>query len=255
MKTENKRIKERRPHLPHPQASALPANEERRTVRTLVLPFAELPFEGVDLDASEEFVSLLHRDEVSSFEDIQAFFTHPIRVRGSLTPVGAKVDIRADFHTQIRESCDRCTTDFETDIEGDLSTFLMPEAQFSEHDKPGGKVIHSATRDQKRSRHHSASKAPVLTDAEGEHEDIRFGAYDGDIIDLRGLLREQLILNLPLRALCSESCPGLCLSCGENIARKECRCPQGPQPVVEEENAERPLSDFQKALKKRFKDG
>ncbi len=124
----------------------------------------------------------------------------------------------------------------------------MPRSQFSEHDKPGGKVIHPPTRGGKSSRHHSRSKAPILSDAEGEHEDINFGAFDGERVDLRKILRELLILQIPMSTLCRANCHGLCLRCGENVDDERCRCSEGPllvgqdQPELETPRAGKPLS-------------
>src|SRR5690606_14441963 len=79
---------------------------------------------------------------------------------------------------------------------------LMPEKQFSDHDKPGGKVIKKPHRDEKPSRHHSRTKAKEVSHTDGEHEDDHFGAFDGHTVDLRGLLREALILEMPMKTLC-----------------------------------------------------
>lgn len=43
--------------------------------------------------------------------------------------------------------------------------------------------------------------------------------YEGSIVDLRGLITEQLLLAYPMRALCSrqEACRGLCMRCGADL--------------------------------------
>jgi uncharacterized protein len=46
----------------------------------------------------------------------------------------------------------------------------------------------------------------------------------GDEIELDGLLREQIILALPLKPLCGEECLGLCRQCGANLNREPCSC-------------------------------
>lgn len=216
-----------------------------------MIPFSELPFEGVALEVEENFTGVERSEDLPHDRPLVEIFTHPIYLTGFLTPVGSKVDVRGDFKTRIRENCDRCATPFDQEISGSISTFLMPDEQFSEHDKPGGKVIHGKKSDQSKSRHHSRSKSPELSDAEGEHEDLNFGAFNGETIDLRGLLREQLILSLPLRAICSANCQGLCLRCGENISKKECRCKAGPLKVTEDKE-EKPLSELAKALQSKL---
>jgi uncharacterized protein len=46
--------------------------------------------------------------------------------------------------------------------------------------------------------------------------------YDGEVIDLRSLIREQLILSLPMSVRCKESCKGLCTVCGGDRNLQDC---------------------------------
>jgi uncharacterized protein len=39
-----------------------------------------------------------------------------------------------------------------------------------------------------------------------------------DLIDLEPVLRDALVLELPMSPLCSDDCPGLCPECGEHLA-------------------------------------
>ena len=38
------------------------------------------------------------------------------------------------------------------------------------------------------------------------------------------MLREQLILSIPIQALCQEQCQGLCQACGQNLNERQCGC-------------------------------
>ena len=55
-------------------------------------------------------------------------------------------------------------------------------------------------------------------------EDLEFSLYEGDEVDLSGLIREQVLLALPTRPLCREDCRGLCPHCGVNLNRTTCGC-------------------------------
>lgn len=46
----------------------------------------------------------------------------------------------------------------------------------------------------------------------------------GDELDLNVIVREQIILALPLKPLCREDCLGLCRQCGANLNRESCSC-------------------------------
>ncbi len=55
-------------------------------------------------------------------------------------------------------------------------------------------------------------------------DDLGLSTYSGDEIDLAPLIAEQVILALPTQPLCSESCRGLCGSCGIDRNRASCSC-------------------------------
>jgi len=55
-------------------------------------------------------------------------------------------------------------------------------------------------------------------------EDLEFSVYEGEEVDLSPLMREQLLLALPTRPLCRESCRGLCSQCGANLNLNPCSC-------------------------------
>jgi len=44
-------------------------------------------------------------------------------------------------------------------------------------------------------------------------------ALDGDLLDLEPVLRDALVLALPLAPLCRPDCPGLCVECGALLAQ------------------------------------
>jgi len=58
-----------------------------------------------------------------------------------------------------------------------------------------------------------------VTDAEAE-----IGYYQGDGLLLEDVLREQVLLALPLKVTCREDCKGLCLHCGKNLNQEQCQC-------------------------------
>jgi uncharacterized protein len=48
--------------------------------------------------------------------------------------------------------------------------------------------------------------------------------YQGEGVLLEDVLREQVLLALPLRAVCREDCKGLCPHCGKNLNLEQCNC-------------------------------
>lgn len=55
-------------------------------------------------------------------------------------------------------------------------------------------------------------------------EDLEFAYYEGDRFDLGAILREQIILGVPMQPLCKETCKGLCPKCGQNLNEGTCQC-------------------------------
>ena len=58
-----------------------------------------------------------------------------------------------------------------------------------------------------------------VTAAEAE-----IGYYQGEGLPLEDVLREQVLLALPLRAICRDDCKGLCPHCGKNLNLEQCNC-------------------------------
>ena len=52
--------------------------------------------------------------------------------------------------------------------------------------------------------------------------------YEGEGVLLEDLLREQLLLAVPMREVCRDDCKGLCPQCGRNLNAGACDCRQQP---------------------------
>ena len=48
--------------------------------------------------------------------------------------------------------------------------------------------------------------------------------YHDDGIEMNDVVREQLLLALPMQVLCRPDCRGLCPSCGQNLNERACQC-------------------------------
>jgi uncharacterized protein len=74
---------------------------------------------------------------------------------------------------------------------------------------------------------------PVGADSDAPERSItasetEIGYYQGDSLSLEDVLREQVLLSLPVRTLCKPDCKGLCPRCGANRNQKPCTCDEGP---------------------------
>ena len=112
-----------------------------------------------------------------------------IRVRGRLT-----VNMEAD--------CDRCLEPAKFPLDTDFDLFYRP--------MPATEGRHSGEE--------------VAID-EGESQ---IGFYQGAGLELNDILREHILLSLPMQYVCSESCKGICPVCGQNRNQADCGCSVRP---------------------------
>jgi uncharacterized protein len=54
--------------------------------------------------------------------------------------------------------------------------------------------------------------------------ETEIGYYQGEGLLLEDVLREQVLLSLPLKVTCREDCKGLCPQCGKNLNQEQCSC-------------------------------
>ncbi|MFZ5981258.1 MAG: YceD family protein [Candidatus Zixiibacteriota bacterium] len=90
--------------------------------------------------------------------------------------------------------CSRCLSDFEADLV-----------------EPTNFIICSAIR--------TADKDVI------DDEDYAFFKGNDLRVDLTEIIYQALVLSLPMKPLCSETCRGLCPVCGINLNQSECDCP------------------------------
>jgi uncharacterized protein len=50
--------------------------------------------------------------------------------------------------------------------------------------------------------------------------------YQGDGLLLEDVIREQVLLAVPVKVICKEDCKGLCAHCGKNLNFEQCSCSQ-----------------------------
>ena len=63
-----------------------------------------------------------------------------------------------------------------------------------------------------------------------DEDDLALDYYEGDAIDGRTLLAEQVLLALPMKLICTEDCRGLCPRCGANLNETDCNCEKDVDP-------------------------
>lgn len=65
-----------------------------------------------------------------------------------------------------------------------------------------------------------------LEEPESEEREEADGFFTGSELDVDSLIYHEILLNRPMKVLCSENCKGICRKCGTNLNDKTCSCDQ-----------------------------
>jgi uncharacterized protein len=78
------------------------------------------------------------------------------------------------------------------------------------------------------------------------NKDLDISYYANDELDITELVKEQILLAVPMKPLCREDCRGLCPHCGKDLNRGSCGCRK-----EEIDPRLAPLAKFRELLKDR----
>ena len=66
------------------------------------------------------------------------------------------------------------------------------------------------------------------------YTDLEVGFYRNDRLDVRAVISEQIVLEIPMKPVCQMACKGLCEQCGANLNEDPCNCqPRSLDPRLE----------------------
>ncbi len=72
--------------------------------------------------------------------------------------------------------------------------------------------------------YHPVSELTAVNEVEIHTADTEVGFFRGEGVELEDIVREQVLLALPMRTMCNEECRGLCPTCGSNLNHETCDC-------------------------------
>lgn len=143
---------------------------------------------------SDRFSHTYASDELV-LDDEQARLIEPPQVTGRIRRSGHEVRLQGEIRARAEVDCDRCLKQVALPIETTFDVTYVPAADYVEGEA-----------------------------AELQEEDLAVSVYEDEAIDIDELVREQILLTLPARALCTEDCKGLCPVCGVNRNETACEC-------------------------------
>jgi uncharacterized protein len=122
------------------------------------------------------------------------------------TPGGVLVEGGLDL--SLSAPCKRCATDVGLTVPVRFQLNLVPAESKRDRDED------------------EDGKDEAETESSGSFElaQADLDTYRGKTIDLDPIVREQVLLALPMHAVCREDCRGLCGMCGQNLNEAACGC-------------------------------
>jgi len=121
-----------------------------------------------------------------------------LRAEGSANLINhtlGEIRVRGSLSVTMEAACDRCLEPAFCQVDKDFDLFYQPAGEFVK----GG-------------------------EDEIEEVESEVAYYEGDRLDLNDILREVVLLALPMRFTCREDCKGICPQCGQNRNQAVCDC-------------------------------
>lgn len=159
----------------------------------------ELEYRIKDLELGDKDVTLaLSSDQIAdAVGDLDADLSaSAVEITAQLRLQGSVVQLDGSMRGQLVLPCQRCLEPAQVPVEMRLHTVYTPAP---------------------------ANESPASDEAIDD-EDVDYAHHDGETVDLWPLLREDLILAVPITVLCKEDCRGLCPSCGVDLNTTTCEC-------------------------------
>jgi len=103
--------------------------------------------------------------------------------------------VRGQMNVNLELHCDRCLEPLNYELAGPFDLFYRP-----------------------------APKGPLPHEVAIDDGESQIGFYEGAGIELSEILREHILLSLPMHQICREDCAGICAKCGQNKNTGNCDC-------------------------------
>jgi uncharacterized protein len=131
------------------------------------------------------------------FPDLKLRQIGPLKAVGKaelVSDILEEVRVAGHLSVRMQTDCDRCLEPADCPIDGDFELYYRPMTEGLGEEK-------------------------VLDPGE-----VEMGFYEGDGVELNDVLREFVLLSLPMQKLCRPECKGICPVCGQDRNLNECHC-------------------------------
>jgi uncharacterized protein len=157
-------------------------------MQRLIIELSAIPHEGV----SQHFTST---GSALGIVAPELTVVRPVEIECEFYKVNHEIIVRGTLGSAARLTCSRCAEDFEQPLSVDLDAVYLPMHEIS------------------------SERARELEEGVSE-----VYAYVEEVIDIAEMVRDKLLLAIPLQPHCMVGCKGLCPTCGVNRNGVSCQC-------------------------------
>ncbi len=145
----------------------------------------------IQIGGLSEGVHLYHFQVHAKELGLTENFTKDVVVEATLEKTGSQLFLKSTIHVVGSFECDRCITEFDTTLSPSYPMHYVSDSEEYGRFDP--------------------AEVQLLTP--GQH-----------MIDISEDVRQMILLSVPLKLLCSDTCAGLCPQCGKNLNTESCSC-------------------------------
>ncbi len=140
------------------------------------------------INADGRKLSLETELDFSGMSEVNVTFLSPVHVSGEFVNIGGSIELKGLISCKVEYSCDRCCETYDADFECSFEELFKKEDVRNEDNNPDAVIL------------------------------------EGTVVDIDEIVFNNIVVNLPLKRLCSDDCKGLCTNCGQNLNKGMCGC-------------------------------
>jgi uncharacterized protein len=140
-----------------------------------------------------EFEDVLPPGRLNLGQDVKQI--ESMAVSGAAELLDNEIHVTGSLTTVVETICDRCLESSRLPIDLEFDLFYRPMKTIAHEEE-----------------------------IELKPSELEIGFYEGNGLELDDVLKEQVLLALPVKRVCREDCKGLCPQCGQNLNVSTCAC-------------------------------
>jgi len=141
-----------------------------------------------------EFARVYPPDELNPVDERVSLIA-PATINGKVRLSGNQVFVNGHLDARAQVECDRCLKPVQVPVDADFTLEYISGSQYE------------------------STEVAELTE-----EELSVSVFDDHGLDVDEIVKEQILLAVPTRLLCSEDCKGICPECGTDRNTGECKC-------------------------------